>query len=159
MNCIPTPSAGIVTQGWRSRRSSPIDIAVLGINLGKTICSLAGLDAASVVIFRKWIKRFRLLDFLGQLPPFIVAMEACGGVHHVGRHCIENGHEPRLISPLYVRPYVKVHKNDDRDAEAIAEASTRPTIARCATKGRSISTHRRGNRLHNPGRFGHGQGE
>jgi transposase len=32
------------------------------------------------------------------------------------------------MSPEYVRPYVKSHKNDDRDAEAIAEAATRPTM-------------------------------
>ncbi|MEO5614017.1 MAG: IS110 family transposase [Cypionkella sp.] len=56
-------------------------------------------------------------------------MEACGGAHHVGRFCLQFGHEPRLMSPLYVRPYVKVHKNDDRDAEGIAEAATRPTMS------------------------------
>ncbi len=28
----------------------------------------------------------------------------------------------------HVRPYVKAQKNDDRDAEAIAEAATRPTM-------------------------------
>ena len=33
------------------------------------------------------------------------------------------------MSPEYVRPYVKAQKNDDRDAEAIAEAATRPTMA------------------------------
>ena len=38
------------------------------------------------------------------------------------------GHTVRLISPEYVRPYVKAQKNDDRDAEAIAEAATRPTM-------------------------------
>jgi transposase len=38
------------------------------------------------------------------------------------------GHSVRLISPEYIRPYVKVHKNDDRDAEAIGEAATRPTM-------------------------------
>lgn len=32
------------------------------------------------------------------------------------------------MSPEYVRPYVKAQKNDDRDAEAIAEAATRPTM-------------------------------
>jgi hypothetical protein len=32
------------------------------------------------------------------------------------------------MSPGYVRPYVKAQKNDDRDAEAIAEAATRPTM-------------------------------
>ena len=93
-----------------------MDIVVLGMDLGKTMCSLAGLDAAGAVIFRKRIQRFRLLDFLGTLPRCIVAMEACGGAHHIGRYCIKHGHEPRLMSPLHVRPYMKVHKNDDRDA-------------------------------------------
>ncbi|HHC29862.1 MAG TPA: IS110 family transposase [Rhodobacterales bacterium] len=109
-------------------------IAVLGIDLGKTVCSLAGLDADGVVVFRKRIQRFRLLGFLANLGPCVVAMEACGGAHHVGRFCKQHGHEPRLMSPLYVRPYVKVHKNDDRDAEAIAEAATRPTMSFVAVK-------------------------
>lgn len=106
-----------------------MDITVLGIDLGKSVCSLAGLDASGAVVFRKRLQRFRLLDFLAELPSCIVAMEACGGAHHIGRFCLEHGHEPRLMSPLYVRPYVKVHKNDDRDAEAIAEAATRPTMS------------------------------
>ena len=111
-----------------------MDIKVLGIDLGKTVCSLAGLDEAGAIVFRKRLQRHRLLDFLDKLPPCIVAMEACGGAHHIGRFCVQNGHEPRLMSPLYVRPYVKVHKNDDRDAEAIAEAATRPTMAFVAIK-------------------------
>ena len=106
-----------------------MDIKVLGIDLGKTVFSLAGLDEAGAVVFRKRLQRHRLLDFLDKLPPCIVAMEACGGAHHIGRFCLQKGHEPRLMSPLYVRPYVKVHKNDDRDAEAIAEAATRPTMS------------------------------
>ena len=54
--------------------------------------------------------------------------------YHVGRFCQEHGHEPRLMSPLYVRAYVKVHKNADRDTEAIAEASTRPSMSFGAIK-------------------------
>ena len=38
------------------------------------------------------------------------------------------------MSPEYVRPYVKAQKNDDRDAEAIAEAATRPTMRFVALK-------------------------
>ena len=38
------------------------------------------------------------------------------------------GHGVRLMPPEYVRPYLKAQKNDDRDAEAIAEAATRPTM-------------------------------
>lgn len=98
-----------------------MDIKVLGIDLGKTVCSLAGLDEAGAVVFRKRLQRHRLLDFLDGLSPCVVAMEACGGAHHIGRYCLQNEHELLLMSPLYVRPYVKVHKNDDRDAEAIAD--------------------------------------
>jgi transposase len=62
------------------------------------------------------------------LPACVAAMEACCGAHHLGRLLREMGHEVRLMSPEYVRPYVKAQKNDDRDAEAIAEAATRPTM-------------------------------
>jgi transposase len=55
-------------------------------------------------------------------------MEACCGAHHLGRVLAAQGHTLRLMSPEYVRPYVKAQKNDDRDAEAIAEAATRPTM-------------------------------
>lgn len=106
-----------------------MDIAVLGIDLDKTVCSLAGVDGTGAVLLRRRVQRFQLLEFLAQLPPCIVAMEACGGAYHVGRFCLQFGHEPRLMSPLYVWPYVKVHKNDDRDAEGIAEAATRPTMS------------------------------
>ena len=79
-----------------------MEIAVLGIDLGKTTCSVAGLGADGRVMLRKRIQRHRLLDFLAQLTPCVVAMEACGGAHHVGHFCVEHGHEPRLMSPLYV---------------------------------------------------------
>lgn len=57
-----------------------------------------------------------------------MAMEACCGAHHMGRSLAALGQEVRLMSPEYVRPYVKAQKNDDRDAEAIAEAATRPIM-------------------------------
>src|SRR5271163_2045194 len=63
-----------------------------------------------------------------KLPPCVVAMEACCGAHHLGRVFAGHGHDVRLMSPEYVRPYVKAQKNDDRDAEGIAEAATRPTM-------------------------------
>jgi transposase len=66
--------------------------------------------------------------FTEKLPACIVAMEACCGAHHLGRLMAGQGHNVRLMSPEYVRPYVKAQKNDDRDAEAIAEAATRPTM-------------------------------
>ena len=84
-----------------------MDIAVLGIDLGKTVCSLAGVDGPGALVVRRRIQRFRLLEFLAQLPPCVIAMEACGGAHHVGRFCLQFGHEPRLMSPQGFpnRPY------------------------------------------------------
>ena len=67
--------------------------------LGKTVCSLAGLDEAGAVVFRKCLLQHRLLDFLDGLLPRVVAMEACGGADHIGRFCLQNGHESRLMSP------------------------------------------------------------
>jgi len=61
-------------------------------------------------------------------------MEACCGAHYLGRQLASQGHEVRLMSTEYVRPYVKAQKNDDRDAEAIAEAATRPTMRLVALK-------------------------
>ena len=103
-------------------------IAVLGIDLGKNSCSLAGLDATGAVVLRRRMSRQGVLAFAEGLPACVVAMEACCGAHHLGRLLRAQGHEVRLMSPEYVRPYVKAQKNDDRDAEAIAEAATRPTM-------------------------------
>jgi transposase len=105
-----------------------MQIAVLGIDLGKNICSAAGLDGAGHVVLRRRMHRDNVVRLASELPTCVVAMEACCGAHHLGRLLNGMGHQVRLMSPEYVRPYVKAHKNDDRDAEAIAEAATRPTM-------------------------------
>ena len=69
-----------------------------------------------------------MVAFASKLPACIVAMEACCGAHFLGRTFAAQGHTVRLMSPEYVQPYVKAQKTDDRDAEAIAEAATRPTM-------------------------------
>jgi transposase len=103
-------------------------IAVLGIDLGKNGCSVAGLDETGRVVSRRRVSRVGVAALLAKLPACVVALEACCGAHHVGRTAQAHGHRVRLMPPEYVRPYVKAQKNDDRDAEAIAEASTRPTM-------------------------------
>ena len=103
-------------------------IAVLGIDLGKNSCSLAGLDSRGAVVLRRRMTRESLIAFISKLPACVVAMEACCGGHFLGRTFQAQGHEVRLMSPEYVQPYVKAQKTDDRDAEAMAEAATRPTM-------------------------------
>src|SRR5918911_1080627 len=126
-------------------------IAVLGIDLGKNSCSLAGLDASGAVVLRRRMRRETVLAFAAGLPPCVVAMEACCGAHHLGRALQARGHQVRLMSPEYVRPYVKAQKNDDRDAEAIAEAATRPTMRFVELKSEDAldmqTLHRAGERL------------
>jgi len=105
-----------------------MQIAILGIDLGKNSCSVVGLDDGGRVVVRRRMHRASVIRFAGSLTPCVVAMEACCGAHHLGRLLRTQGHEVRLMSPEYVRPYVKAQKNDNRDAEAIAEAATRPTM-------------------------------
>ncbi len=103
-------------------------ISVLGVDLGKNVCSVIGLDASGAVVMRRKTRRATFIALAEKLPPCVVGMEACCGAHHLGRGFAAHGHEVRLMSPEYVRPYVKAQKNDDRDAEGIAEAATRPTM-------------------------------
>ncbi len=110
------------------------DVRILGVDLGKNSCSVVGMDAAGQVVLRRRMRRETIIALAAKLPRCIVAMEACCGAHHLGRLLVAQGHEVRLMSPEYVRPYVKAQKNDDRDAEAIAEAATRPTMRFVALK-------------------------
>jgi transposase len=102
-------------------------VSVLGVDLGKNTCSLAGLDASGGVVLRRRVRRDTILAVTAKLAPCMVAMEACCGAHHLARQVAAQGHQVRLMSPEYVWPSVKAMKHDNRDAEAIAEAATRPT--------------------------------
>jgi transposase len=113
---------------FEKERSGPMSIVILGVDLGKSVCSVVGVDAAGAVLVRRSLRRQTLIDYVAKLPKCVIAMEACCGAHHLGRLFASNGHEIRLMSPEYVRPYVKAQKNDDRDAEGIAEAASRPTM-------------------------------
>jgi transposase len=105
-----------------------MDIVILGIDLGKNVCSLVALDGGGRVVLWRRLRRTSVTEFAQRWPGCVIGMEACCGAHHLGRELAARGHEVRLMSPEYVRPYVKAHKNDDRDAEAIAEAALRPTM-------------------------------
>ena len=105
-----------------------MQIAILGIDLGKNSCNVVGLDVAGRVVLRRRLRRDGVIKLAAGMSGCVMAMEACCGAHHLGRLLRDHGHQVRLMSPEYVRPYVKAQKNDDRDAEAIAEAATRPTM-------------------------------
>ena len=109
-------------------------VHMIGIDLAKNSFQLHGARADGSVAFRKKLSRSKLLDFVAAQPRCTVAMEACGGAHHWGREIGSLGHAVRLVPPIYVKAYVKRQKNDASDAEAICEASSRPTMRFVAVK-------------------------
>lgn len=110
------------------------EIAYLGIDLGKNTFHLCGTDLAGHPVLKKKLSRKQLLPFLANLEHSLLGMEACGGSHYWAREISKLGHEVRLISPQFVKPYVKSNKNDYNDAEAICEAVSRPTMRFVAIK-------------------------
>ncbi len=105
-----------------------MEIHTVGIDLGKTVFHLVGLDLQGAVVVRKKFSRRQLLHFTANLRVGLIGMEACGGAHFLGRALRQQGHEVRLIPAQYVKPYVQTNKNDYIDAEAIAEAVSRPRM-------------------------------
>jgi transposase len=104
------------------------DISAPGIDIAKLVFHVVGMDKAGRVVLRKRLARSELLRFIANLPPLRIGMEACGSAHYWARRFREHGHDVRLIAPHFIKAYVKPPKNDARDAEAICEAVTRPTM-------------------------------
>jgi len=98
----------------------------IGLDLAKNVFQIHGVDAAGNVVVTRKLRRGVVLEFFGQLPRCLVAMEACGSAHHWGREIAALGHEVRLIPPAHVKPYVRRNKTDAADAAAICEAAMRP---------------------------------
>ena len=100
------------------------NISMIGVDLGKRSFQLHGVREDGTAIFRKKVSRERFLAEVSGRGPRIVAMEACGRARHWGRELRSPGFEVRLVPPIYVKPFVKRHKNDA--AEAVCEAASRP---------------------------------
>jgi transposase len=103
-------------------------LSVLGIAMAKLVFHVVGMDESGHVVLRKRLARSELPAFIATLPPLRMGMEACGSAHDWARCFREYGHDVRLIAPQFIKASVKSPKNDARDAEAICEAVTRPTI-------------------------------
>jgi transposase len=111
------------------------DIKVLGIDLAKDVFQLHGTNAKGKQVLSKRLSRNKLINYMANLSPCVVGIEACGGAHYWARVFTNQGHMVKMMAPQFVKPYVKSNKNDARDAEAIAEAVTRPTMRFVPIKG------------------------
>lgn len=102
------------------------NIKVLGIDLAKNVFQIHGTDGKGKCVLRKRLTRTKFIEFIATVPSCTIGIEACGGSHYWARYFKQLGHEVKMMSPQFVKPYVKSNKNDRNDSEAIAEACTRP---------------------------------
>lgn len=110
------------------------NITLLAIDLAKNVFQLHGCDEKGKTIQNKRLKRSQLMPFIANLPKCTIVMEACGSSHYWARKFQTYFHEVKLISPQHVKPFRKGQKNDKNDAEAIAEAASRPKAVFVSSK-------------------------
>lgn len=103
-------------------------ITIMGIDLAKAVFQIHGVGERGKVAVRKQLKRSEMSRYFANLEPCLIGMEACGSAHHWARKLQGFGHTVKLMSPQFVKPYVKTNKNDMADAEAICEAVSRPNM-------------------------------
>ena len=111
-----------------------MNITLLGIDIAKNVFQLHGVGKKGEVLLKKRLARSQLMPYIKTLPACMIVMEACGGANHWCRQFSSHGHQVKLISPQYVKPFVKTNKNDRNDAQAIVEAASRPTMYFVAPK-------------------------
>lgn len=109
-------------------RNKPRPAAVFGVDIGKNVFHVVGVDATGQPVQKVRFKRDTLLQFFDRAEPALIGMESCPGSQWLARKLMAMGHKARIIPAQFVKPYVKSNKNDIIDAEAIAEAVTRPTM-------------------------------
>lgn len=105
-----------------------MDITTLGIDIAKNVFQLHGVDGTGQTVLTQRITRKKLSEFIAQLPSCLIGMEACSSSNYWARKFISFGHAVKLMSPQFVKPYVKSNKSDRNDAEAICEAVTRTNM-------------------------------
>ena len=101
---------------------------MIGVDLAKSVFQVHGALRTGEVQFRKKLTRTQFSALMAQHEPSLVVFEACGSAHYWAREMKSFGHDVKLIAPQYVRPFVKRHKNDAVDAEAIVIAARQPEM-------------------------------
>jgi hypothetical protein len=106
----------------------------IGFHIAKSVFQVHGINAEGKVVIRCQLNRRRVLPFFQKLPPCLAGIEACASSHYWSRELHALGHTQHLMPAAYVKLYVKRHKNDAADGEAVCEAITRPNMRFVATK-------------------------
>lgn len=133
----PSRAVGVRCREFPQAITVMQNVTLLEIDLVKHAFHLDGQDKAGKAVFRRKVCRKQLFEFFATFQPCTVVMEACAGAHYMARKLLAFGHEVKLISPQFVRPFVKSNKNDFVDAEAISEAACRPSMRLVTPKSES----------------------
>jgi len=110
-----------------SQNREAVVVSTIGIDTGKNTLHLVGLDDRGTIVLREKLVRSRIRTRLANVPRCLIGIEAGMATHYVARELIALGHDVRQVPPAYARPFRQTHKNDFRDAYAIAEAVQRPS--------------------------------
>jgi len=105
-----------------------MSINLLGIDIAKNMFQLHSVDYIGKAVLKKRLSRDELVEYIANIPPCTIVMESCGGANYWARVFQRSGHTVKLISPQFVKPFVKTNKNDANDVEAITEAASRPSM-------------------------------
>jgi len=117
------------------------EVSTIGLDLAKHIFQAHGADTSGKVVFRKRLRREKVLEFFAGQPACVVAMKACSSAHYWARELARLGHIVRLIPPAYVKRFVTGQKNGAADAEAICEAAKRRTMRFVAVKSETAQAN------------------
>jgi hypothetical protein len=110
-----------------SQKTNAVAVRTIGIDTGKNTLHLIGLDEQGTIVLREKLARGRIGRRLTNASPFLIGIEAGMATHYVARELLALGHDVRQVPPAYAKPFRQGHKNDFRDAYAIAEAVLRPS--------------------------------
>ena len=109
-------------------------ITTIGLDVAKNVFHIVSFDERFKERSKKMLRRHQVLNYFANIPVCCVAMEACSSANHWARELSKLGHEVKLIPAQHVKRFLPGNKNDDNDARAIAEASTRDNIRTVAVK-------------------------
>ena len=102
-------------------------VTTIGMDMGKNTLHMVGLDSRGAIVLREKVSRGRITSRLANLPSCLIGIEAGMATHYVARELATLGHDVKQVPPTYAKPFRQGHKNDFRDAHAVAEAVQRPT--------------------------------
>ena len=105
-----------------------MQITTVGLDVAKPVFQIQGVDTYGKGVVRKQLRHKEVVEYFTNLPVCTIGMEVGSSSHYWTRRRQGLGHRVNLMAPQFMRPYVKTNKNDARDAEAICEAVTRPTM-------------------------------